>query len=383
MRALFWISFLGIAYAYVGYPLLLRAIATVTGRQPRPALREDGDGTLPAVSVIVPVHNEEAVIAAKLDNLASLEYPRERLEVLVVSDGSTDRTPDIVRARAKEGLRLLEVKERGGKAGALNCGMAHATGDVVCFTDASIMLEPGALKALLRNFDDPTVGCASGEDVIRAGGGERLYGMYELGIRRLESAVSSIVGASGSFYAQRRHLCKEFPEGLAPDFLSVLDTVGRGFRAVTDPSAVGTMTSLHSSRAEFHRKVRTLLRGMATLRARIGMLNPLRHGLFAVLLFSHKLVRWWVPYFLLALFVANAFLAATPFFAMFLAAQVAFYGLALLAWAGVGVVRDSLPGKVAVYFTVVNLATLVAWWKFARGVRQEIWNPTRRESVRP
>ena len=383
MRMLFWLSLLAIAYAYVGYPLLLRVLAAMKIRSRSPGSGPDISGTLPSVSVIVPVHNEEAVIAAKLDNLAALDYPRERLQVLVVSDGSTDRTTGIVRARECEGLRLLEVTERGGKARALNCGLTHARGDVVCFTDASIMLDPDALKALARNFNDPAVGCASGEDVIRAGGGERLYGAYELGIRRLESAVSSIVGASGSFYAQRRHLCPEFPEGLAPDFLSVLDTVGRGFRAVSDPAATGTMTSLASSRAEFQRKVRTLLRGMATLRARIGMLNPLRHGVFALLLFSHKLMRWWAPFFLMLLLVANAFLLDSPLYVAFLAGQVAFYGLALLAGVGVGIVRDSLPGKVALYFTVVNLATLVAWWKFARGARQEIWTPTQRESARP
>jgi cellulose synthase/poly-beta-1,6-N-acetylglucosamine synthase-like glycosyltransferase len=383
MKSLFWISILGVAYAYLGYPLLLRALAAVMGGDRKPEPRSSDDRTLPSVTMIVPVHNEEAVIAAKLDNLAALDYPRDRLEVFVVSDGSTDRTADIVRSRKRNGLRLLEATERGGKARALNCGLAEAKGEVVCFTDASILLEPGALRALMRRFDDPAVGCASGEDVIRAGGGERLYGMYELGIRRLESAVSSIVGASGSFYAQRRALCREFPEGLAPDFLSVLDTVGSGFRGVTEPRAVGVMTSVDSSGAEFQRKVRTLLRGMATLRARLGMLNPVRHGAFALLLFSHKLMRWWVPFFLLLLLAANAFLLDGPLYAAFFVAQVAFYGLAMVAWAGVGAARNSVLGKVALYFAIVNLATLVAWWKFVRGARQEIWNPTRREPAQP
>jgi cellulose synthase/poly-beta-1,6-N-acetylglucosamine synthase-like glycosyltransferase len=382
MTTFFWLQFAAIAYAYAGYPLLLRFLVVLVGRRPPAQVPSGQAWEQPTVTLIIPVHNEESVIGRKLDNLTALLYPPAHLQVLIVSDGSTDRTAEIVRSRNLPGVLLLELPERGGKARALNHALRHSTGELVCFSDASIMLEPGALQALAANFRDPHVGCASGEDGIVGGGegGERLYGMYELGIRRLESRLCSIVGASGSFYAQRRVLCEDFPEGLAPDFLSVLNTVQRGFRAVSDPAARGTMTSLSSSKAEFQRKVRTILRGMATLFSRPRLLNPFRYGWFALELFSHKVMRWAVPFFMLLLLSSNLLLLQQPLYAALLVVQVAFYALAYLGWRGVPWARNSLFGKIAVYFTVVNLATLVAWWRFAQGARQEIWDPTRRES---
>ncbi len=273
------------------------------------------------------------------------------------------------------------MPERGGKARALNHGLKHATGEVVCFSDASIVLDRDALATLVANFRDPAIGCASGEDVIAGGGGEGLYGRYELALRRLESKVHSIVGASGSFYAQRRSLCGEFPEGMAPDFLSVLNTVEQGYRAISDSGARGSMTSLSSSQAEFQRKVRTILRGISTLFLKWRLLNPLRFGVFALELISHKLMRWCVPFFLIVLFVSNLFLLDQAAYVVFLIGQIVFYALAMLSWLGVPLVEKSLAGRIAAYFTIVNVATLVAWWKYASGVRQEIWNPTRRESA--
>jgi cellulose synthase/poly-beta-1,6-N-acetylglucosamine synthase-like glycosyltransferase len=382
-EAVFWLAFGAVVYAYVGYPVLLRALAALGGPGPGRRGANPPEPALPSVTLIMPVHNEASVIARKLENTAALDYPRDKLEVLVVSDASTDDTAEIVRASRVPGVRLLELAERGGKARALNCGLRNSSSEIVCFSDASIMLDPGALTALMANFADPAVGCASGEDAIDGGGGERLYGRYELGIRRLESRFASIVGASGCFYAQRRSLCREFAEGLAPDFLSVLDTVEQGYRAVSDPAATGSMTSLRSSHAEFQRKVRTILRGIATLASRARMLDPVRHGRFAFLLVSHKLVRWSVPFFLIVLLVANAFLLDSLPYRAFFAAQALFYALAALAWAGVPGVRKSLVGRIALYFTIVNVATLLAWWKFARGMRQEVWDPTKREVPLP
>jgi glycosyltransferase involved in cell wall biosynthesis len=381
MQALFWIQICGIVYAYLGYPLVLRLLASISARREKSTEPTSGAQYRPSVTMIVPVHNEDSVIGRKLENSLALDYPRERLEILFVSDGSTDGTAEIIRSRLVPGIRLLELPERGGKARALNHGLTHATGEVICFTDASIALDREALATLVANFRDPAIGCASGEDVIAGGGGEGLYGRYELALRRLESKVHSIVGASGSFYAQRRSLCGEFPEGMAPDFLSVLKTVEQGYRAISDSGARGSMTSLSSSQAEFQRKVRTILRGISTLFLKWKLLNPLRFGVFAVELISHKLMRWCVPFFLIVLFVSNLFLLDRAAYVVFLAGQIVFYALAMLSWLGVPLVEKSLAGRVAAYFTIVNVATLVAWWKYASGVRQEIWNPTRRESA--
>jgi cellulose synthase/poly-beta-1,6-N-acetylglucosamine synthase-like glycosyltransferase len=370
----FWVSVVGVVYPYFGYPFALMLLGKLRGSSPLPAA---GVG-LPSISMIVPVHNESVRIRPKLANTSALQYPTDRLQVLFVSDGSTDDTVDIIRASATPAMQVIELPRRGGKAAALNAGLAQATNEIVVFSDAAIALEPQALTTIVRGFADPAIGCVSGEDRIPESGGEGLYGRYELFLRRLESRVHSIVGASGSFYAQRRRICAPFLEGLAPDFLSVLRTVEQGYRAVSDPEAVGSMTAVKDVRHEFERKVRTVLRGLTTLFEHPGLLNPFRYGLFAFALWSHKVMRWIAPVFLLGALVTPLALLDSPFYVAALAAQVFFYLGALAAfvqWAGI---QRTLFGKVSLYFSTVNAAILAAWYQYGRGVRQELWTPSRR-----
>lgn len=381
MKTIFWTSLLGVIYAYFLYPALLTVLARLAARPPVPA---SGQGPQ-TVSMIIPVHNEERVLPAKLENLAALDYPPDRLQVVFVSDASTDGTLKLLRDAAPNlpfRLSVVEVPERAGKAHALNTGLEAADGEVIVFTDASILLEPGAVSALLRPFADPGVGCVSGEDHIAGGAGEGLYGRYELYLRNQESAVASIVGASGSFYAQRRALVQPFQPGLAPDFLSVLNTVEQGYRALTEPAARGHMTAVARPDQEFQRKVRTLLRGIATLFAKPALLNPLRYGRFAWLLLSHKLVRWLVPFMLIAAFLSNLALADTGFYGALLLLQIGFYGLAALAYRGVGGLQDGPLGRIALFFVMVNVAILVAWLRYLRGERQELWTPSERRVMK-
>lgn len=383
MKIIFWTSLLGIVYAYFLYPALLAVLARLAARPrlPVPA-SEQGPQT---VSMVIPVHNEERVLPAKLDNLAALDYPPDRLQVVFVSDGSTDGTLKLLRDAAPNlpsRLSVVEVPERAGKAHALNTGLEAADGRIIVFTDASILLEPGAVSALLRPFADPRVGCVSGEDHIAGGAGEGLYGRYELYLRNQESAVASIVGASGSFYAQRRDLVQPFQPGLAPDFLSVLNTVEQGYRALTEPAARGHMTAVARPEQEFQRKVRTLLRGIATLFAKPALLNPLRYGRFAWLLLSHKLVRWLVPFMLIAAILSNLALADRGGYGVLLALQIGFYALAALAYRGVAGLQDTAPGRVALFFVMVNAAILVAWIRYLKGERQELWTPSERSVIK-
>jgi cellulose synthase/poly-beta-1,6-N-acetylglucosamine synthase-like glycosyltransferase len=371
-RWVFWLSAAGVVYAYAGYPLL---VWWLSRRKP---ISAGADAPLPDVTLIIPVHNERATIADKLANTRALRYP-SGLTAFFVSDGSTDGTAEIVAAAQDDRIRLVTLPERGGKAGALNAGLANARTPIVVFSDASIMLEPDSLRAIARPFHAPDIGCVSGEDRIAGGGGEGLYGRYELFLRRHESRLYSLVGASGSFYAQRRDLCGVFVPNVAPDFLSVLRCVEAGFRAVSEPAAVGVMGAVDSPRDEFARKVRTILRGLTTLGQHARLLNPLRYRVFAFELISHKLMRWLVPVFLAAMLVAGAVLApAAPLYAVLLALQVAFYLLALAGMAGALPVPIAGLGRIATYFTTVNAATLVAWLKYAQGARQEIWSPSRR-----
>jgi cellulose synthase/poly-beta-1,6-N-acetylglucosamine synthase-like glycosyltransferase len=373
MELVFWIGVIGVIYPYAGYPLVLWVLGRFApGRQllARPEL--------PTVSMIIPVHNEADRVARKVLNTLALDYPRERLQILFVSDGSTDATVETIKAFGQSSVQVVELTTRGGKAAALNTGLQHASNDILVFTDASIALQPPALRRLVEAFSDPTVGCVSGEDRIGDDGGEGLYGRFELALRRLESRASSIVGASGSFYAQRRSICAPFTEGMAPDFLSVLRTVEQGYRAISEVHAVGSMTSLKDPRDEFKRKVRTLLRGMTTLFAHPHLLNPLKYPAFSFALLSHKLFRWTVPLFLALAFVAPFWLLDSPFYAALLALQVAFYIGALVAFGHFGGFHESMPGRIALYFSSVNAAILAAWIQYWRGVRQELWTPSRR-----
>jgi cellulose synthase/poly-beta-1,6-N-acetylglucosamine synthase-like glycosyltransferase len=372
----FWLSALGAAYGYAGYALVLRLLVVIVGRPAPPRPTPNGNT---AATMLVPVHNERVTIEAKVANVRALRYPEGRLDVVFVCDGCSDGTAEYLRTQQDERIRILELTGRRGKAAALNAGLEHARNEIIVFSDASIMLASDAIQQIVRPFADPEIGCVSGEDMIVQAGGEGLYGRYELALRRLESQLHSIVGASGSFYAQRRALCEPFLPGLAPDFLSVLRTVRRGYRAVSEPSAAGSMSAISDPLAEFDRKVRTILRGISTLVNFADLLNPLKYGWFAFELFSHKLVRWLVPLFLALLLVTSALLAGgSAFYLTVFLLQILFYGLAAAAlgdWHGVA---EWLPARITLYFTAANVATAHAWWKFFSGTRQELWSPSRR-----
>ena len=378
METIFWISLLGTLYAYFLYPAVLYLLGRIF---PNPVKMESLSYT-PTVSIIMPVHNESAVIGEKLANLEELEYPREQLKIILVADACTDNTIDIVKNyKTTLQIEVHEVVERRGKAHALNTGLEFVDTELVIFSDASILLEPESITEIVRPFQDPSVGCVSGEDHIAEGGGEGLYGKYELFLRNQESLVGSIVGASGSFYAERSSICKPFEEGLAPDFLSVLNTVEAGYRAITQPTARGHMKAVKSSSQEFQRKVRTLLRGMTALFSRSALLSPVKYGLFSVFLVSHKLLRWSVPYFLIATLVSNIYLIDSVFYLVFLLMQAVFYLLALLAYSPASPLHESKLARIPLFFVMVNVAIGAAWIRYLRGDRQELWSPSKRNEM--
>jgi cellulose synthase/poly-beta-1,6-N-acetylglucosamine synthase-like glycosyltransferase len=378
MEAAFWICLSGVAYAYFGYPAVLMFLGWLKdlfSDKEQPCFSRD---EAPSVSVLIPAHNEAEVIASKLINTLSLYYPGD-LEIMVISDGSIDNTADVVQTFSDDKrLTFINLDERKGKANALNVGLEKARGDIIVFSDASIILDEQALWCITQPFADSRIGCVSGEDMIQGSGGEGLYGRYELYLRNQESRLGSIVGASGSFYAQRKQLVNPFLEGVAPDFLSVLNTVERGYRAISTPSAFGYMSAVVSTRDEFQRKVRTLIRGMTALFGKKILLNPYRYPMFSFFLVSHKLMRWWVPFFLLGMLLANMFLIDEPFYLIFLVLQCGFYALAVLGYLGLRTVSDSLPGKISLYFSLVNVAIFIAWIRYFSGFRQEIWTPSQR-----
>jgi len=371
MRWVFWIAAIVIAYTYVGYPMWL----WVRSRwSPRPVRR----GAIePTVSVLMVVRNEEAVIERKLENLLTLDYPAEKLEVVVVSDGSTDRTQAILGRYAhhpKVQVLLKELSE--GKAAGLNDAMRMATGEIAMFTDARQAIEAGALRLAIENFADSEVGCVSGELMLGdpdSGETERGMGMYwliEKKIRELESASGSVAGATGAVYCARRDLLAPLPEGtILDDVLLPMQAVRRGGRVVFDSRArAWDAPNLGDSR-EFGRKVRTLSGNYQLLQLAPWLLsskNPIRFEFV-----SHKLMRLAVPFALLAVFLTSAFIA-DPFYRAVLFAQVIFYALSLTALAGFRFGPFSRVADVARTFVVLNSAAVVAFVNFVTG-RKAAW----------
>lgn len=373
MEAAFWVCLLLIAYPYAIYPVLLVAMNRLGGR----AQPQGDPAHTPSVTVIMPVHNEASRIRAKVANLLSLDYPADRLHIVVVGDACTDDSLDVARASGGSRVEVLSLPQRAGKAAALNLGLQVARGEIVVFTDAGIILEHESLRRLVAHFSDPQVGCVSGEDYIEGAETEGLYGRIELLLRREEARLHSIAGASGCFYAQRRNICLPFISGMAPDFLSVLVTVRSGFRALAEPAARGSMKATSSQRAEFSRKVRTFLRGITALFGNAGLMNPVRYPAFGFILLSHKLLRWMAPVPMIAALALSWLLRDQPLYQGLFITQVAAYAVALagMLWprlAVIGVVR------LGSFFLLVNLAALKALMLWARGERVEVWQPTQR-----
>lgn len=362
----FWVCASLLAYAYVGYPALLWAVGKV-GRRKRPP----GQLRLPFVSIIIPVHNEEQLLAGKLRDTLSLDYPQHLVEVVIASDASTDNTDAIAGACADERVGLVRLQERGGKARALNAAVEVARGEVLAFTDASIRLAPDSLRALVARLSDPQVGCASSRDIVSGADAEGLYTRYEMWVRTLESHCGSAVGMSGSFYAVKRQAFEPFPPHVATDLYSALTAAARGYRAVFVPEARAFVTTLSGMAAEFRRKTRTFHTGMAALWEYRRLLLPWNSGMFSLRLWSHKVLRWATP-FLLAGALASSAAAGGSYVWVFLA-QAIFYALALLGWAW-----RAAPARTAAFFCATQIAALAAWWLWITGRRIEAWEPSRR-----
>jgi len=371
-------------YSYAAYPALL----WLMGRF-RPAPKRPHVEAWPTLSISVPVYNESAQIRDLLDSLLALDYPRDRLQIVVVSDASDDGTDAIVEEYADRGIELFRQPERRGKTAAENAVRSRLTGDIVVNTDASIRIPPPSLKRLVAWFEDPGVGLVSGRDlsVGRASGdrnaGESGYVGYEMWVRDLETRMGGIVGASGCFYAIRSQLHNELvPAALSRDFAAAMITRERGFRAISEPQAVCFVPRTRDLRREYVRKVRTMTRGMETLFFKRHLLNPLRFGLFGWKLFSHKICRWLTPWGVVAMLAGLA--AVSPQvpaarLVLILAAAPVVATVAALRWPeGRPAPR---PISMLAFAVLGNVAALQATLAALRGELNPVWEPTRRDAV--
>jgi cellulose synthase/poly-beta-1,6-N-acetylglucosamine synthase-like glycosyltransferase len=384
MRILFYASLAVIAYVYFGYPLVLW-LGTLIHR----GSIDYGRAQQPFVSIIVAAHNEESCIEEKLRNVLALDYPRDRVEILIGSDGSSDRTEEIVRGFASEAVGLVSLPQQHGKSAMQNSLASHASGELLVFTDADCLLPSAALSHLTAHFADPRVGLVSAcpryrnasETVV--GCNEGIYLRYETWLRRRESDLGLLAMASGSLFAMRRSLWRPLAPHFGDDFVLPLRVIRARMLNRVDPRVVAA-TNLSQNRPSsmLRMKSRIVSKDFRALLAHRDLLNPFRYGATSVALWSHKLLRWLIPYFLIALLATNACLLADPHFRAAFALQLAFYAAALVGFC----LRDRrtrILWSVPMSFCLVNFAALVGTAKALAGRTSGLWQPERNPPYAP
>lgn len=378
MTWVFWLSAAALAYSIAGYGLLVMALARLA--PPRPPVP-------PAqplrFSFLIAAHNEAAHIEAKIRDTLAQDSGPHAVEVIVVSDGSTDGTAALARRVADPRVQVFELPGHQGKAAAINLGLQHCRGEVVVFSDANSLLRPGSLLAMAQHFGDPQVGGVCGRITVPAkrsganGQAEGLYWRYDQAIKAAESRLGGTVSAQGSIYALRRGLTRPLIPGCADDFLMSVNAVAAGHRLVFEPRATTAEPVSEKLGREMGRRTRSTERGWRALMVHRALMNPLRTGWYGWQLFSHKLVRRLNPLFLIALLLSNLALVGHGwFYALTAAAQLLFYGLGLAAIA-VPAVRRFKPAGMAAFFIFTHAAMLRGILRYYRGHKSVTWRPVR------
>lgn len=366
-----------VAYVYFGYPFLLWCGAF--GRR-RPLRRGP---TQELISIIVPAHNEEAAIEAKLRNLLASNFPREQVEILIGSDGSSDRTEEIVRQFKTEGVGLVSFPQQHGKSAIQNGLVAVSSGSILVFTDADCLFSPDALDHLVENFADSRVGLVTGRPEYsnaretNISTNESSYLRYETWMRERESQRGILAVASGSLFGLRRSLWKQLPSEFGDDFVLPLHVANEGFLNVLDSRVISTTRLTQNKAGSMLRmKSRIIGKDLRALMTNRKLLNPMRHGSLAIGLWSHKLLRWLVPFFLILMLASSLFAPHSAFSRAFLAFQIGFYAIAL---AGFSVRNRALafPWSVPTSFCIVNCAALLGVLKCISGRTSGLWKPER------
>ena len=376
MTTLFWPLLFLAVYSYFIYPIVLSVRLSWRGAAEAATSAAD----LPSMSLIVTAYNEQGRIREKLDNSLAIDYPG--LEIIIASDCSSDDTDAIVGEYQARGVKLVRADERLGKENAQRCAIEAAKGDIVVFSDVATRIPEDALRKLAAYFADAGVGAVSSEDRFISQddtiAGEGAYVRYEMWLRRMESQLSGLVGLSGSFFAARREVCREWDIHSPSDFNTALNCARAGMRAVTAPDVLGYYKDLKDATKEYQRKVRTVLRGITAISRHPDVLNVQRFGWFAAQVWSHKIMRWAVPWLLLLFFLVNfSLFGEGAFYSLAFLGQLAFYGIAIAAH-----VNESLKANAIVrliyFFVQVNIGIAEATIQYLRGTRMTTWQPSAR-----
>ncbi|HEV8335075.1 MAG TPA: glycosyltransferase family 2 protein [Candidatus Polarisedimenticolia bacterium] len=374
---LFWGCAGMTAYSYAGYPVLLTLWTSLRGETPED--EAPGDRPLPRLSLIVPAYNEEQVIARKIRNSLELDYPEALLEIVVVSDGSSDATESVARAAAGGRVRLVFLENRRGKTACLNAVLPDLRGEILVFTDANAYFRADALRNLVRRFQDPRIGCVMGqleyfrEGPLNASLGEGLYWRYENFIKDRESRLGSTIVGNGAIYAMRRVLCAPLPERVEADVANPLLALRGGYRVVFERAARCQERAASTVREEFCRKTRIITNQITTYLHGARCFSPLPAMAWFQII-SHKVLRWMVPLFLTGIFVACLAGGGGPFWSSLLGLQALFYAMALAGWILESRGR-ALPKQIFLpyYFCAVNAASVKGIADFLRGRHPVVW----------
>ena len=367
MFIVFWITFIVICYHYFIFPVYTIVLATLAKKTVKK------NNITPKVSLIVAAYNEEKVIAAKMKNSFLLDYPSELLEIIVVSDGSTDSTPQLVKQYSEKGVVSLHDPPRRGKTSALNRAVAEASGDIILFSDANSMYDPQTVKMLVRNFADPSVGGACGRKTIitnverEASRGDSLFWTYESYLKIQQSLTGSITTGDGEIFAIRRELYTHIPEKIINDDTAItFNIISAGLRVVYEPEAISNEEASIVLEDDFNVKVRMVSGGYQTVASYFKMLLPPRNY-FSIQFFSHKILRWGMPFLLIAILGSNLFLLE-GYYLYFLWVQLACYLLALFGYfMKLMGLRVSKVFYVPMYYCTMNIAAFLGFIAYLRG----------------
>jgi cellulose synthase/poly-beta-1,6-N-acetylglucosamine synthase-like glycosyltransferase len=376
-RFTFWLAASLLFYVYAGYPLLL-ALVGLFVRRPRAEA-----GYTPKISVLIAAYNEEEAIERKLQQTLALEYPHGKLEVLVLSDCSTDRTDEIVNAFPDSRVRLVKMPERRGKTHAQNHGVKEATGEVIIFSDATAIYHPKALLYLACNYQDPSVGGVSGRyqyfdpgQQSPTGLGSVAFWNYENLIKKMQSRIRTITGCCGCIYSVRKAAYTELPADIISDLVQPLQAIKKGYRVLFEDRALAYEETTQSTGEEFSMRVRVVTRAMRGLLSVSDLLMPWKFAWPAFQLWSHKIMRWTVPLFLIVLLAANTLLIDSRLYRFTLAVQLFFYAAALLNML-LPLHRQWKPLGIPLFFCTLNAAALVSMWEICRGRKYVTWQTVR------
>jgi Glycosyltransferases, probably involved in cell wall biogenesis len=387
LTALFWAGLTIVGYTYVGYGILIYILSK---SKTKPAFSSPPDAQLPEVSLVVAAYNEEDFIRQKVRNSLELNYPKDKLQLIFVTDGSTDHTSEIV--KEYPAIRLFHERERRGKIHAVNRVMKEITTPITVFCDANTYLNPDAIRNLVRHFADPSVGGVAGEKKIvskesdnASGAGEGLYWKYESFLKRKDAEVHSVVGAAGELFAIRTNLYEPPPpDMIIEDFYLSLRVAAKGFRFAYEPDAFARETASASVEEEWKRKVRICAGGFQAMARLVYLLNPFRYGILSFQYISHRVLRWTLaPLSLLVILISNLYLALTgyPLYQALLILQLGFYVIAIAGW----VMRNrkvNIKGFfVPYYFSVMNAAVYAGFIRYVRNRQSVVWDRAKRAEL--